>query len=155
MNNWVPSYFFLQAIMDALTGNDPSSATDLPLEKVYLGLFISPTPAPTPQLLQAGVTEANYTSYARQAVVWFPGGFDVLGPWQIQASNLQFRPSDSVTPNVITGLFLNTNLTGGVLLLSTLLSTPVSLPDNVHTLTTSAVFQLAFTSNYGRALVWA
>jgi hypothetical protein len=156
MNPWVPSYFFLAAIMDALTGNDPSSATDLPLEKLWCGLFQAPTPNPTPGLLMSGITECNYDGYARQAVAWFPTYIDVLGPQALISANMQFRATDATVPNVCTGIFVSDKSAGGDLMFSAYLINPLPLQVITQVLNTAVVFQLPFTAGtYGKGYVSA
>ena len=72
------------------------------------------TPNPTPALLQAGITEAAYDGYARQAVVWYPTGIDALGPQDLTAHNMHFAPTDAVAPETVTGVFLSTSATTGM-----------------------------------------
>jgi len=148
---WVPSFYFLDQLFADLVELDVSSPFTGILEAVFMGLWVAPTPAPTPGLLMAGITEATYTGYARQAVVWFPRGIDALGRETMRAHNLNFTPSDSVTPNTITGVFLTDNATVGMghLLLSAQLATPVALNGASQSLNAKAVFQLPFTPIYG------
>jgi hypothetical protein len=155
MNPWVASYFFLAAVMDALIGKDPSSGTSLPLQVIYFGLFQSPTPNPTPALLQSGITECNYTGYARQACVWFPTNVSLLGPQEIVGALLQYRPTDSVAPNTATGVFVSDKLTGGDLLLSALLNPALPLNSPVQVVNVTPGFLLPFTPIYGQAAISA
>jgi hypothetical protein len=146
---WVATYFFLLSIMDALTQASVSAFYESVLGKTYCGLFIAPTPAPTPGLLMSGITEANYDGYARQPLVWFAPFLDSAGPADAAAQNLHFSPSDANVPNTITGAFVASALTGGQLLLAAAFATPVALTSPLLALNLAPVFQLPFTVNYG------
>ncbi len=153
--NWIATYFFFESVLNDLIEQNPSSGVAPSLKGVYQGLYTAPTGTPTPASTMASITEANYDGYARQAVVWFEPFLDVLGPFNLQGANMQFRPTDAVVPNTITGAFLATAITGGNLLLAAAFVQPVALSGPLTALTISPVFQLAFTSNYGRPLVFA
>lgn len=153
--NWVPSLQFLLSCMFDLSGVETSASLPNVLEGVYLGLYQAPTPFPTPALVMSGITECNYDGYARQAVSWFPPFIDALGPVDLAARNLHFVPTDSTTPNTATGAFIASALTNGTLLLSAQFLAPVSLQSILQACDVAAVFQLAFTANYGRPLVFA
>lgn len=152
---WVATFAFLSAVMDALAVASVSAFYEAVLGKCYLGLYQAPTPAPTPSLLLSGITEANYDGYARQPLVWFPTFLDVAGPQNMTAQNLHFSPSDAVVPNTITGAFIATTLTGGLLYLAAALPNPVALPGPAYALNSATVFQLAYTNNYGNPGVFA
>ncbi len=146
---WVATYFFLLSVLDALTQASVSAFYESVLGKTYCGLYIAPTPAPTPGLLMSGVTEANYDGYARQPLVWFAPFLDAAGPADAAAQNLHFSPSDAVVPNTITGAFIASTLSGGQLLLAAAFATPVALPGPLYAVNLAPVFQLAFTGAYG------
>lgn len=152
---WVPTYSFLLSALNDLIGYDPSSGMSGVLRNIYVGLCIGPTPPFANSSVIGGVTEATYTGYARQEVVWFPPYIDVLGPYAITGANLQFRPTDSMTPNTITGLFLASALTAGTLLLGCQLATPVVLNDPTEAFTTAPVVQLFNGNQWGGPLVFA
>lgn len=151
--NWVPSFAFLAALMNDAIANDPSSGFLGILKSCWLGLGIAPTPVPSPTMLMSDITEATYTGYARQPIVWFPTFLDVLGPQTIQAANMQFRPTDAVVPNTITTAFIASALTGGTLLLTSALNPQVNLSSALFAMQASPLFQLAFNANYGKCLV--
>ena len=146
---WVATYAFFFAIMDALTQASVSAFYEAVLGKTYLGLYIAPTPAPTPGLLLSGITEANYDGYARQPLTWFPPFIDAAGPMDASAQNLHFSPSDALVQNTITGCFIATALSGGLLYLAAAFATPVPLPGPSYALNLAPVFQLSFTSPIG------
>lgn len=149
MGNWIPTYFFLFTVLDALALKSGSQLYEAVLGNTWLGLYQAPTPVPTPALLMSGITEANYDGYARQPLVWFPPFLDVAGPATLAAQNLHYSPSDAVVPNTITGAFIATAATGGQLYLAAALSVPVALPGPSYALNAAAVFQLSFTALYG------
>lgn len=146
---WVVTYAFLSAVLDALTQASVSAFYEAVLGKTYIGLFIAPTPAPSPQLLLSGITEANYDGYARQPLVWFPPFLDVSGPYVASAQNLHFSPSDALVQNTITGAFIATALSGGLLYMAAAFATPVPLPSPAYAVNLAPVFQLPFTQIYG------
>lgn len=152
---WVCTYYFLAAIMDALSLKTGSALYEALLSNVWFGLYQNPTPAPTPGLVMAGITEANYDGYGRQAAVWFPTFLDVAGPQDLSAQNMHFAPIDALVPNTITGCFMANAATGGILFMAAALATPVALPSPAYALNMAPVFQLAFTNNYGNPGVFA
>jgi hypothetical protein len=115
---WVVSQTFLQALAAWLIESSSSGATAGPLEAVYCGLYISPTPVLNPKSLLAAITEATYTGYARKLITWFPPYVSSAGPVALEGGALHFSPTDAVTPNNITGVFLADALTAGHLLMS-------------------------------------
>jgi hypothetical protein len=153
--NWVPTFALLAAMMNDVTESDASSGASGVLRSVYLGLGIAPTPAPASTLLMADITEATYTGYARQPVVWFPPYIDVLGPETLEGISMLFRPTDAVTPNTITTLFIASAITAGTLLLTAACSPNVNLSDSTFALSAAPLFQLPFSQIYGRCLVHA
>ena len=152
---WVATFAFLAAVMNNLVAHNLSAFYNGVLQAVYAGLYISPTPAPTPGLILSGITEANYQGYARQPVVWFPTFIDSAGPQDLAAQNMQFTPTGSATGNTITGAFIATALTGGVLYLAATLPVPVALPSPGYALDLSPVFQLSYQNNYGTPMPFA
>lgn len=153
--NWVPSIAFLASMLADINDVGASGSLTGVLTSCYCGLFQAPTPFPTPGLLMAGITECNYNGYARQSVSWFPPFIDALGPYDLAARNMHFVSTDALVPNTATGVFLASALAGGTLLLSAMLVAPVGLTNPLQALDVAPVFQLAFTANYGRALVFA
>jgi len=152
---WVPTYALLSGMMADLIGYDPSSGMSGVLRNCYCALFQSGSPAPSKGSTLVTQTEADYDGYARQEVVWFPTYLDVLGPQAVTAANLQFRMTNTTTPNLITQIGLVSLVTGGVLLACSELQTPVQFSALTDQLTTAPVFQLTFNSIYGGPLVWA
>lgn len=152
---WVATYAFLASVMDALSLVTGSQFYEALMSKLWFGLYQAPTPAPTPGLLMSGITEANYDGYARQALVWFPTFLDAAGPQDLAAQNMHFAPTDALVPNTITGCFIATASSGGLLYLAAALAVPVALPSPAYGLNSAPVFQLAFTNNYGNPLVFA
>jgi len=146
---WVATYAFLSAVMDALGIASVSAFYESVLGKCFFGLYQAPTPVPTPGMLMANITEANYDGYARQAITWFPTFLDAAGPQDLAAMNMRFSPSDAVVPNTITGAFIATAATGGLLYLAAALPVPIALPSPAYSTIAAPVFQLAYTNNYG------
>lgn len=154
-NAWVATYTFLAAAMNDLIGYDPSSGMSGILRNVYLGLCQVPTAPFAPNSTIASLTEATYDGYARQEISWFPTDVSNLGMQEIIAANLQFRPTDSTVANTINGIFIATALTGGNLLMGTILARNVALTGPTTSLTVAPVFQLPTAGPFGGALVWA
>lgn len=152
--NWVPSLQFLLSLAYDLAGVETSASLPSVLTGVYLGLFQAPTPVPTSNLVMSGVTECNYDGYARQAISWFPPFVDAAGPIDLAGHNLHFVPTDSTAPNTATGVFIASASTGGVLLLSSLLVSPVGLQSILQAVDVAPVVQFPFTANYGRPLIF-
>jgi hypothetical protein len=153
--NWVPTVYFLAQVIADITDVGVSGSLAGVLQGCYCGLFQAPTPFPTPGLTIAGITECNYTGYARQLVSWFPPWIDALGPYDLAARNMHFVAGDSVIPNTATGVFLASSLSGGNLLLAAMLVAPALLSSPLQALDVAPVFQVAFTANYGRPLTFA
>lgn len=152
---WIATFAFLSAVMDTLGAAAISAFYESVLGNVWLGLYIAPTPAPTPSMLLANITEANYDGYGRQAITWFPTFLDSSGPQDLAAMNMRFAPTDALVPNTITGAFIVTQRTGGLLYLAAALATPVALPSPSFSLVSAPVFQLAYTNNYGTPNVFS
>lgn len=151
---WTLTYPLLAAIMAAITEHASSGPFNGPLEAVYLGLYIAPTTTIHPNSLLSAITEATYDGYARQEIVWFPTYQDNAGPQALEGQSLYFSPTDATVGNVITGLFLATAETGGVLLAAQALG-GIGYPLNGPTsaLVVVPAFQLDPTANYGGAYV--
>jgi hypothetical protein len=146
---WVATYYFLAAIMDALSLKTGSALYEALLSNVFFGLYQAPTPVPTPAMVMAGITECNYDGYGRQAAVWFPTFLDASGPQDLAAQNMHFAPNDALVPNTATGAFMATAASGGILLLAAQFAVPIALPSPAYALNLAPIFQLAFTNNYG------
>lgn len=146
---WIATYYFLAAIMDALSLKTGSQLYEALLSNVWFGLYQAPTQQPTPATVMGNITECNFDGYARQAAVWFPTFLDVAGPQDLAAQNMHFAPTDALVPNTATGAFMATASSGGILLLAAQFASGVPLPSPAYALNLAPVFQLAFTNNYG------
>lgn len=146
--NWTPSLLFLQAVCGALI-NSVASLYEGVLEAAYLGLCVSPTPPPTPQLLMAGVTEPVYDTYARQLIVWFPSYRAALGPQTLQGESLAFTPTDTTDSVDITGCFIASALTVGNLYLLSLFPAPITLNSPETSLILQPQVSFPYITTYG------
>ena len=147
---WVVTKYMLALMLSELAEIAGSGSSLGPLAGCYVGLVTAPTPAPTNITKMSDVTEATYTGYARQLVVWYPPFIQAIGPYALEGHSLNFQPVDGETPNVITGVILCDSLTGGNYLCGmTLGAVPVPLPDQTRSLIVDAVFSLPFTQTYG------
>lgn len=147
---WTLSRIFLGRLMAWLVDLGNSGAPTPPLQIVYLGLYQAPTGTLTPDSVMSAITEANYTGYAREEVVWYPTYIDTTGPQTLEGASSHFAPTGSAVGNVITGVFLADALTGGNLLMSAVLPVPgVPLNGPSTAMTVDAIFQMAYTANYG------
>lgn len=113
---WVPTQRLLELMAAAAVQHTVSGNYSGPLYTAYLGLCIAPTPAFTQNSVLANITEANYTGYARQQIVWGATYQTVQSLQVIPGGLLTFQPSDAVTPNTITGVFIMDAVTVGNLL---------------------------------------
>lgn len=145
---WTPTLLFLQAVCGAII-NAVASASAGVLEAAYLGLCVAPTPAPTPQLLMAGVTEPVYDTYARQLIIWYPSYMALLGPQTLQGESLAFTPTDTTDSVSITGCFIASALTAGKLWMLTLFPTPIPLSSPETSLIIEPQVSFQFLSIYG------
>lgn len=152
---WTATIYFLLAILDALSLKTGSQLYEALLSNVFFGLYQAPTPVPTPQLTMGGITEANYTGYARQALVWNPPFLDAAGPADLAALSMFFQPSGVAVGNTITGAFIATASSGGILLLAAALAQPIALTSPSFGLNASPVIQLPFGINYGTPNIFA
>jgi hypothetical protein len=147
---WTVTTVLLQAILDAIYGHALPSGLVGPLDAVYVGLYIAPTAPINQNSLLSNITEATYDGYARQEIVWFPTFIDQAGPQTLEGASLFFSPTDATVPNTITGIFIASALTGGVLLAAQALATPgVPLIGPSNALTVVPQFQLPFQQIYG------
>jgi hypothetical protein len=147
---WIATRYLLNLMLMELAEQTGSGASLGPLFNCYVGLSTAPTPPPTSITHMSDITEANYTAYARQLVVWYPPFIQAAGPYALEGHSLNFQPSDGVTPNVITGVFLADALAGGNYLCGLSLgAVPVPLPDSSRSMIVDAVFSLPFLPVYG------
>lgn len=143
----VPTRALLADILADIT--QAASGTAGHLHAVFLGLYVAPTPVPNVNLLMADITEATFTGYARQAIVWGPPYVSQAGYEAMDAGSLHWQSSDAVTPNTITGVFIASAITAGVLLAAMKFDNPVALPDQFHLLDTLTRFALDPTAFWG------
>lgn len=147
---WVVTKYLLNLMLLELAEQTGSGASLGPLFGCYVGLETAPTPPPSADTKMSDVTEATYTGYARQLVVWYPPFIQAVGPYALEGHSMNFQPSDGVTPNVITGVFLADALTAGRYLCGMSLgSVAVPLPDASTSMIVDAVFSLPFLQSYG------
>jgi hypothetical protein len=147
---WVPTQRLLQLAAAGLINHTASGNYDGPLRGAYLGLCIAPTPAFTELSTISSLTEATYTSYARQAIVWGTTYESAQDLQVIPAGSLVFQPSDAVTPNVITGVFMADAVSAGNLLCGLLFpGGGYPLPNAQSALEIAARFGLDFQGNWG------
>jgi hypothetical protein len=130
--NLVPTKALLLDLLAAATQAAAGAAG--PLHTAYMGLYIAPTPLPSFNMVIADITEAGFTGYARQALVWGPAYVTQAGNVGIDGGSLHWQPSDAVTPQTISGVFIASALTAGTLLAALQLDNPVALPDAYHLL---------------------
>lgn len=147
---YVPSRFLLNKLMTQLIDHAVAGPFSGVLDGIFMGLYIAPTPGLTPQSTMNNITEATYTGYARQAVVWHAPYIDPANAESIQAASLIWQPTDGVTPNQITGIFVaDANAAGNLLLSSRLPGTGIPLGDATMAFGAALLFQLSYTGDYG------
>lgn len=151
---WTVCTGFLLACLQALVEHDVSSPFNGPLEAVWLGLYQTGTSPINANSTISDIVEATYDGYARQEIVWSPPFIDLVGPYTLQGASLFFSPTGSTTPNVITGMFLATLVSAGVLLMAQALpGTGVVLDGPSSAFTTVPQFSLPFLQVYGGSQV--
>lgn len=111
---WQVTAAFLAQILADMVGSGMSPSGGV-LSSAWLGLYVAPTTPITSRSTLVNIIEATYDGYARQEVVWYPPYTDVSGPQTLTGHTLEYAPTDSTVPNVITGLFLASAITGGTL----------------------------------------
>jgi hypothetical protein len=149
---WVMTRAFLRSGLTEMVGANTAGYTGV-LHNVKLGLAAAPF-TPTPDLLLASITEANYTSYARQTVAWGGAYDDGTGnPTVAAVPSLLFQPSDAASPNTIYGHFL-TNVAGNLLLGAELFNAPFNLPDQFSAINDTPVVTLNVSNNYGNSIAF-
>jgi len=123
MSLWTVTYLLmLRLALNAIRAG--GSAVPGALNGIWLGLYQSPTVPITPVTTLAGITEANYDGYSRQQVVWFPPFLSSSGPVLLAAQDAYFTPSDGLSSNLITGVFMADSFYGGGLLAAAALASP-------------------------------
>jgi len=136
-----------QLLLDTLTDAVGVGGT---LAGAFLGLYTE-GPPPGPGVLQASLTEADYTGYARQAVAAYGVPYLQGGNTpRVNAAMLEFRPTGSTITNLIKGWFLSTtDAPGGALLMMEDLDEPVLLAGVLTALPVVAALALDPDGNYG------
>lgn len=114
---FIPSQYFLNKLLAQLADHAVAGPFSGILDGVYLGLNIGTTMLRPPNTM-ADITEAGYTGYVRQLIVWHPPYVEGVAVATMQSAGLYFQPSDGVTPQTVTGIFLADASTAGNLLLS-------------------------------------
>lgn len=146
---WVPTRAFLKGLCAGMGSNTITTGTDL--FGCFLGLFTN-VYSPNVNTLLANLTEATYTGYVRGAITWNAPFIGEGALSLIEGTKVDFRPSDTITPNTIQGAFI-VGSDSVTLLLVEVLPTPVPL--------TSADYLLAYIprvgldpgANYGLSVV--
>lgn len=147
---WTVTTAFLLKVVNWLNACPASAPYFGPLCDVWVGLYQPPTSPITPNSVLANITEANYSGYVRQEVVWFPTFQQQSGPQIIIGVDQFYAPTDSLSANTITGIFLATASTAGILLAAAGLASPgvvLSTPDSA--LVVEPEFSLPFSQIYG------
>jgi hypothetical protein len=147
---WIPSQKLLTDMANALRAHALAGPVNGSLDGTFLGLYQAGTPVLNRANVLADITEANFTGYARQALVWDAPYTDQAVLEVLEAASLHWQPTDAVVPNVITGLFIASAAVAGQLLASVPLPSPgVGLPGPLAALTVIARFGLDFDGNWG------
>lgn len=89
-------------------------------------LLFTNTPAINKFTTLAALTEATYTGYARQTLVWSAARLDPTARVATFTALINWQPTDAVTPNTITGYAI-VDSTGLILYAMELFVTPVGL----------------------------
>lgn len=151
---YVPTTFFLNKLLAQLIDHAIAGPYSGVLDGLYLGLAQFPSSTLNPAQGLSALTEATYTGYARQAITWrgpYTRGVDTQ---TIQSDALYFTPTDAITPNQITMMFLADALTDGNLILSEVLpGGPIFLNGPENAFGISAVFEIPTDANYGDAVI--
>jgi hypothetical protein len=100
---------------------------DGPLVGAHVGLFTAWPGSYSPTRVIGDLTEAGYTDYARQPAVFGTPYTGSDGWVSVPVGELEWRPTDAVTPNTVIGLFLASAITAGVLLGVEAFAAPVAL----------------------------
>lgn len=146
---WTVTAAFLAQVLADIIGSGMSPSGGV-LGAAWLGLYIAPTTPITPRSTLANITEATYDGYARQEVVWYAPYTDLSGPQTLTGHTLEYAPSDATVPNVITGLFLASAVTGGTLWMAAAQASPgypLQMPGQAMIVVPQ--FQLGYGQVYG------
>lgn len=146
---WQVTYLFLFRAITDLVEAVASGYLGV-LDTAYMGLYQPPTQPIGPFSTMAQITEATYSGYARQKVTWFNPIQSSSGVEAVYGPNLWFQPTDTLTPNQITGVFLADAIYGGSLLMAAALATPgVQFAGPTNGLSVKPAFQLPAIQIYG------
>lgn len=128
----VVTEYFDGLVAAAVINHTVAGNFDGPIYGSKMGLF---TNSPTLSRLSvlADLTIATYTGYALQALTWSGAQRKPDGSIQNETGLMTFQPSDAVTPNTITGYFVQ-SLSGSHLLWASMFDSPVPLPDALSAL---------------------
>jgi hypothetical protein len=130
-----------------------AGADSTQLGSASVGL-ITGTFTPGPTLTIADIVEANFTGYTRKSIgnptVPFTGAD---GLEYVEGNTLTWMPSDTVTPNTITGLFVTPGNDSTKLFFSDKLASTVPLPGPGYQLTVTPRFGLNPTNGFGMNVV--
>jgi hypothetical protein len=147
---WVMTDYVLKLMLLALEQAAGSASFSGPFSSVWVGLLINPTPNLTDKTKLADVTEATFTGYVRQLVVWYPPFISAEGPYLLEGHSQIYTPLDGVTPNNITGVMLCDKQTGGNYLCGMLaFPTVYPLSDPTQSMVVDPEVSLPLTSIYG------
>jgi hypothetical protein len=131
-----------------------SGAYSAPLYQPYIGLYTAISPSASPTSVMGDLTEATFTSYARQQITAWGGPFDTPGgAAQILGPMLTFTPSDSVVPEVIYGAFWADASSAGNLLGVDPFVTPISLPGPTTAVNVVPELSFDFAADYGDIII--
>jgi hypothetical protein len=151
---YVPTNFFLEKLLAQLIDHAIAGPFSGVLDGTFVGLAQFPSTTLNPSDGLSALTQATYSGYARQPIVWHGPYTDGAGQQAIQSGNLYFQPTDALTPNQITMMFVADALTGGNLLFSEVLpGGPIFLTDATTAFGLSVVFQLPANANFGDAVI--
>lgn len=149
---WVFTRKFLRAALTEMAGSNTIGYTGV-LKGLKLGLIKAPF-TPTPDLLLAGVTQADYTGYSAVTFTWGTAHNDPLQNPTIEAApSIIFQPSDAVSPNTIYGHML-LNAGGTELEGAELFNAPFNLPDQFSQINDTPVVVLPPGAGYGNSIVF-
>jgi hypothetical protein len=149
----IPMNVLLTKLLNAAIDHAVAGPFSGPLDGVYIGLSIAPTTAQAPVSTLSNITEAGFTGYARQLVVWHPAYDEAGGAIAIQSSSTYWTPSDAVLPETITGMFLADAIVAGNLLAAEMFAVPQPLAGPSNAFSLAVLFAQPPNSNYGGATI--